>query len=73
MWVKGILPRANEQASRHGDARRALEVLNRLRGDHLLSVRFAVNVFIASIIVWITPIPHKCESDLGNRVDDRVG
>jgi len=28
-------------------------MLDRLREDHLLGVRFAVNVFIASIIVWI--------------------
>jgi uncharacterized membrane protein YccC len=29
------------------------QMLGRLREDHLLGVRFAVNVFIASIIVWI--------------------
>jgi len=31
-----------------------MKVFDRLREDHLLGVRFAVNVFIASIIVWIT-------------------
>jgi uncharacterized membrane protein YccC len=31
-----------------------MKVLDRLHEDHLLGVRFAVNVFIASIIVWIT-------------------
>jgi uncharacterized membrane protein YccC len=37
------------------DARpRAMKVLDRLREDHLLGVRFALNVFIASIIVWTT-------------------
>jgi uncharacterized membrane protein YccC len=29
------------------------QMLDRLREDHLLGVRFAVNVFISSIIVWI--------------------
>lgn len=32
----------------------AMKVLDRLREDSLLGVRFAVNVFIASIFVWIT-------------------
>ena len=31
-----------------------MKVFNRLLEDKLLGVRFAVNVFIASIIVWIT-------------------
>ena len=31
-----------------------MKVLDRLREDNLLGLRFAVNVFIASIIVWIT-------------------
>jgi hypothetical protein len=31
-----------------------MKMLERLREDHLLGVRFAVNVFIATIIVWIT-------------------
>ena len=31
-----------------------MRVLDRLLKDNLLGVRFAVNVFIASIIVWIT-------------------
>jgi uncharacterized membrane protein YccC len=31
-----------------------MKVLDRLHEDHLLGVRFAVNVFVASIIVWIT-------------------
>jgi uncharacterized membrane protein YccC len=31
-----------------------MKVLDRLHEDNLLGVRFAVNVFIASIIVWIT-------------------
>jgi uncharacterized membrane protein YccC len=49
------LPQPNERASRDGETRpRALKLLDRLREDHLLGVRFAVNVFIASIIVWIT-------------------
>ena len=53
MWLKANASRANERASRLGNAkRRALEVLDRLHEDHLLGVRFAVNVFIASIIVW---------------------
>jgi uncharacterized membrane protein YccC len=30
------------------------QVLDRLREDHLLGVRFALNVFISSIIVWAT-------------------
>jgi uncharacterized membrane protein YccC len=30
-----------------------MKVFDRLRGDQFLGVRFAVNVFIASIIVWI--------------------
>jgi uncharacterized membrane protein YccC len=55
MWLKANASRANERAPRLGNAkRRALEVLDRLHEDHLLGVRFAVNVFIASIIVWIT-------------------
>jgi uncharacterized membrane protein YccC len=33
---------------------RAMKVLDRLHEDHLLGVRFAVNVFVSSIIVWIT-------------------
>jgi uncharacterized membrane protein YccC len=31
----------------------AIKVLDRLHEDHLLGVRFAMNVFIASIIVWV--------------------
>ena len=31
-----------------------MKMLNRILEDNLLGVRFAVNVFIASIIVWIT-------------------
>jgi hypothetical protein len=31
-----------------------MKVFDRLLEDKLLGVRFAVNVFIASIIVWIT-------------------
>jgi uncharacterized membrane protein YccC len=31
-----------------------MKVLDRVREDHLLGVRFAVNVFIASIILWVT-------------------
>ena len=30
------------------------QMLDRLREDHLLGVHFALNVFISSIIVWIT-------------------
>ena len=30
-----------------------MKVFDRLHEDHLLGVRFALNVFIASIIVWI--------------------
>ena len=55
MWDKGNLQRATERTPRHGDARlRALKMLDRLREDHFLGLRFALNVFIASIIVWIT-------------------
>src|SRR6201991_1944505 len=31
-----------------------MKVLDRLREDRLLGVRFAVNVFIATIVVWVT-------------------
>jgi len=34
--------------------RSRFQMLGRLREDHLLGVHFALNVFISSIIVWIT-------------------
>jgi uncharacterized membrane protein YccC len=40
-------------SERPATATRRAQVLDRVREDHLLGVRFAVNVFFASIIIWI--------------------
>jgi hypothetical protein len=45
--------RMSERSATANVRPRAIKVLDRLHEDHLLGVRFAVNVFIASIIVWV--------------------
>ena len=45
--------RMSERSATANVRPRAIKILDRLHEDHLLGVRFAVNVFIASIIVWI--------------------